>query len=182
MNAFISNILRYFPHVRESSSGGSRVGARGARPLIFRPKWGPKGRKNFFGRRPPPPAPYMKVWIRHCLGQSWILDSTRDSVFRVLDSVFASGTKREWSSSFSLGGTWILDSSRLWDSRFLKLYWYSGFQIPGFQILRFSQILDFTSKNCLDSGIRIPFRQLTKLNLQTESKALKSVLTFLSYC
>ena len=32
------------------SSGGSREGVRGARgpgsPLIFRPKWGPKGRKN----------------------------------------------------------------------------------------------------------------------------------------
>ena len=86
MNAFISNILRYFPHVRESSSGGSRVGARGARPLIFRPKRGPKGRKNFFGRRPLPHAPYMKVWIGHCLEQSWILDSTPDSVFQVLDS------------------------------------------------------------------------------------------------
>ena len=36
-------------------SGGSRGGARGAQPpLIFRPKWGPKGRKKFFsGRRPP---------------------------------------------------------------------------------------------------------------------------------
>ena len=37
-------------------SGGSRGGARGARPppLIFRPKWGPKGRKNIWGRLPPP--------------------------------------------------------------------------------------------------------------------------------
>ena len=34
-------------------------------PLIFRPKWGPKGRKNQ-GVDPPPP-PYPKVWIRHCL-------------------------------------------------------------------------------------------------------------------
>ena len=40
-------------------------------PLIFRPKWGPKGRKNFLGDRPPPylrvwmtaPPPYLKVWI-----------------------------------------------------------------------------------------------------------------------
>ena len=58
-------------------------------PLIFRPNWGPKGRKNLGGdqspRRPPPPPliwgarwpppPYLKVWIWHCispLGQySW---------------------------------------------------------------------------------------------------------------
>ena len=43
-------------------------------PLIFRPKWGPKGRKTFFGDRasplisgsvwPPPPPPQ---WIRHCI-------------------------------------------------------------------------------------------------------------------
>ena len=39
-------------------SGGSRGGARGARPspLILRPNWGPKGRQNFFGRlRSPTP-------------------------------------------------------------------------------------------------------------------------------
>ena len=24
-------------------------------PLIFKPKWNPKGQKNFFGDRPPPP-------------------------------------------------------------------------------------------------------------------------------
>ena len=46
-------------------------------PLIFRPKWGPKGRKKFFWRPPPPlspylrawmagPLPYLRVWIRHC--------------------------------------------------------------------------------------------------------------------
>ena len=35
---------------------------------------------------PPPPAPYLKVWIRHCSGHFWILDSTPDSVFQVLDS------------------------------------------------------------------------------------------------
>ena len=29
-------------------SGGSRGGAGGAPPLIFRPKWGPKGRKRIF--------------------------------------------------------------------------------------------------------------------------------------
>ena len=37
-----------------ASSGGSRGGAGGRRPpLIFRPKWGPKGRKKFFWDRPP---------------------------------------------------------------------------------------------------------------------------------
>ena len=42
-------------------SGGSREGARGAwTPLIFRPKWGPKGRKNYFGDCPPP---YLMVWM-----------------------------------------------------------------------------------------------------------------------
>ena len=43
------------------SSGGSRGGTRGARaPLIFRPKWGPKGRK-FFLETPPPL--YLRVWM-----------------------------------------------------------------------------------------------------------------------
>ena len=64
-------------------SGGSRGGALGERPppLIFRPNWGPKGRKKFLGDRlpppssqflddqppqqpPPSPSPYLKVWIR----------------------------------------------------------------------------------------------------------------------
>ena len=36
-------------------SGGSRGGARGARPpLSFGPNWGPEGRKNFSGRPAPP--------------------------------------------------------------------------------------------------------------------------------
>ena len=41
--------------VKKPCSGGSRGGARGgpAHPLIFRPKWGPKGRKKFFSRRGP---------------------------------------------------------------------------------------------------------------------------------
>ena len=45
-------------------------------PLMFRPNWGPKGRKMFFlspgpsllGDRspaPPPPPCYLKFWIRH---------------------------------------------------------------------------------------------------------------------
>ena len=53
-------------------------GPRGSTPLIFRPNWGPKDRKNNFGdppflrvwmtpHPPPPPPPYLKVWIRHCI-------------------------------------------------------------------------------------------------------------------
>ena len=39
-------------------SDGPRVGRRGARlPLIFRPNWGPKSRKNNSLRPPPPPLP-----------------------------------------------------------------------------------------------------------------------------
>ena len=60
------------------SSGGSRGGGPGgpSSPLIFRPKWGPKGRKKNLWRlapsylriwmTPPPPAsPHLKVWICH---------------------------------------------------------------------------------------------------------------------
>ena len=45
-----------------TSSGGCRGGARGARaPLIFRPNWGPKGRKKIFEDRSP--TPYHRVWV-----------------------------------------------------------------------------------------------------------------------
>ena len=45
----------------------------GPSPLIFRANWGPKDRKRFVWRPPPPPylrvwmtpPPYLKVWIRH---------------------------------------------------------------------------------------------------------------------
>ena len=55
------------PKGRESwvTSGGPRGGAGGPpplHPLIFRPNWGPKGRKNSFGRMPPHP-PYLRVWM-----------------------------------------------------------------------------------------------------------------------
>ena len=51
-------------------------GPWGPASLIFRPKWDPKGRKQFFWRPgpplisgsgwpSPPPPPYLKVWIRH---------------------------------------------------------------------------------------------------------------------
>ena len=32
-------------------------------PLIFRPNWGPKGQKIFFGRLSPPPLLYLRVWM-----------------------------------------------------------------------------------------------------------------------
>ena len=73
---FLSKMFAKSIVIWVSGSGGSRGGL----PLIFRPNWGPKGRKNSFGRPPPPPylrvwmtappsppAPiYPKVWIRHC--------------------------------------------------------------------------------------------------------------------
>ena len=56
-----------------------RIQGRGPGPapssLIFRPNWGPNGRKHFLETAPPPflrvlmtlPRRYVKVWIRHCL-------------------------------------------------------------------------------------------------------------------
>ena len=60
-------------------------------------------------------------------------------------------------------GTWILDSNRLRDFGFLKLY--SGFQSPGFRIpqSKISPIPDSTSKNFSDSGIRITLHGLKSL-------------------
>ena len=46
--------LRYSTETAPKISGGSRGGARGPAPLIFRPNWGPKGRKKFFWRLRPP--------------------------------------------------------------------------------------------------------------------------------
>ena len=33
----------------------------------FEPKLRPEGPKKIFGERSPPPPPYLKVWIRHCI-------------------------------------------------------------------------------------------------------------------
>ena len=66
--------------VSDLSSGGSRGGARGARPLIFSPNWGPKGEKNFL--RPPPP-PYLKVWIRHC----WVYCNKSVNLWQLMNEV-----------------------------------------------------------------------------------------------
>ena len=59
-------------------------GGRGARPpLIFRPNWGPKGRKIFFDTAPLPrylrvwmtaPPPYLKVWIRHWQCSTFVIE------------------------------------------------------------------------------------------------------------
>ena len=44
-------------------SGGSRGGSQGAHsPLTFRPNCGPKGQNNFL-EGPPPPYPYLRVWM-----------------------------------------------------------------------------------------------------------------------
>ena len=54
----------------------SNLPSGGSPPLIFRPNWGLKGRKNFLGDRPssylrvlmtsPAPLLYLNIWIRHC--------------------------------------------------------------------------------------------------------------------
>ena len=67
-------------HLSNCTSGAFRGGAGGSPPpLIFRPNWGQRGRKNFLGRPLPPPPPpfskglndrplaYRKVLIRHCV-------------------------------------------------------------------------------------------------------------------
>ena len=117
MNAFISNILRYFPRVRESSGGGSRGGAR-PHPLIFRPKWGPKSRKKFLGDGPSPisgsgwplsPPLHPVIWRS---GSATVQDSLG---FWTPRQILYS---RYWIPVF-VSGTWILDSNRLWDSGFL---------------------------------------------------------------
>ena len=46
--------------VQGLGSGGSR-GAPSPRPLVFRPNWGPKGRKKIFWGQPPHPLPAF-IW------------------------------------------------------------------------------------------------------------------------
>ena len=160
MNAFISNILRYFPRVRESSGGGSRGGAR-PHPLIFRPKWGPKSRKKFLGDGPSPIS-----------GSGWPLSPPFTPLSEGLDPPL-SRTVLDFGlhARFCIPGTgfqslsvelgfWIPIVCGIPD--FFELYWYSGFQSPGFQIPRLFQVLDSTSKNFLDSGIRIPLHNGAK--------------------
>ena len=48
-------------HVTFTVPWGIQGRGPGARPLIFRPNWGPKGRKQNFWDRPPPP--YPGIWM-----------------------------------------------------------------------------------------------------------------------
>ena len=51
---FLKSFCYYLPR------GGSRGGAQRARlPLMFRPNWGPKGRKKLFETAPSPPPPSL---------------------------------------------------------------------------------------------------------------------------
>ena len=73
------------PWVLQWRIQGRNPGGPAPPPLIFRPNWGPKGRRTVFWRPPPPPhliygsgwppplPHYLKVWIRHCIGmvRSW---------------------------------------------------------------------------------------------------------------
>ena len=71
---FLTSLLQVKFIVIVICRGGSRGGGRGgAGPLILNPNWGPKGRINFFGDRPPPFSkglndraplpPYLRVWL-----------------------------------------------------------------------------------------------------------------------
>ena len=54
LQLYLYYLINYTLHC----SGGSRGGAGGpGSPLIFRPNWGPKGRKKFFWRATHPPPP-----------------------------------------------------------------------------------------------------------------------------
>ena len=46
---------------RPVANPGEGFEGPGPSPLIFRPNWGPKGRKNNFLYRPP--SPYLRVWM-----------------------------------------------------------------------------------------------------------------------
>ena len=66
--------------------------------LIFRPKWGPKGPKNFFLRLSSP-SPYLKVWIRHCKGHN----TTDEKIRKLLYFITYSGSL-----------TYKMSSSKMW--------------------------------------------------------------------
>ena len=52
---------------RQHSVADSEEGPGGPPPLIFRPNWGPKGRKKSFLETatpsPPPPIPFLRIWM-----------------------------------------------------------------------------------------------------------------------
>ena len=68
------NIINYGPYMHNewartagttSEEGGTRKPSWASQvppPLIFRPNWGPKAEKIFWGDQPPPP-PYLRFWM-----------------------------------------------------------------------------------------------------------------------
>ena len=57
VNSVLKSLVSAFTPVRNLGEGIGGIGLSSP-PLIFRPDWGPKGRKKFFGDRPPPPPPH----------------------------------------------------------------------------------------------------------------------------
>ena len=78
----------------EKGSGTSRGGARGA-PLIFRPKWGWKGRKKFSGDRTPPPPISGSGWPDSPL------------IFKGLDRPPIGDQKSSWITNLEENSLWI---------------------------------------------------------------------------
>ena len=85
-----------------------REGCGGPAPLIFRPKWRPKGGKKFFGDRPPPlisgskwpphppppPPAYLKVLIRHWLLHLFFCESLQETIMNITEVSEAAITVR----------------------------------------------------------------------------------------
>ena len=61
--------------ITSCKSTGRGIGEPG-RPLTFRPKWGPKDRKQFFWRTPPPL--YLRVWMTAPTPLIWRSGSATD--------------------------------------------------------------------------------------------------------
>ena len=87
--------MRIFPHLNLLLVRFQwRIQGRGLRGLVFRPKWGAKGRKkNFWDRPIPSPlllpqgldvraSPYLKVWTRHWFSSYiWCVVSLKTPLF-----------------------------------------------------------------------------------------------------
>ena len=67
VNSVLKSLVSAFTPVRNLGEGIGGIGHSAPPPLIFRPDWGPKGRRNFLGDRPPPPPPppplYLRIWM-----------------------------------------------------------------------------------------------------------------------
>ena len=71
-------------------------------PLIFRPHWGPKGRKKFFLRTPPPPPS-----LSECLDPPFLLaPSTRPWTF-LKPHTFLPGFVWMWPNALNQPGEWF---------------------------------------------------------------------------